>query len=350
MAERQAGYKNILGFSYMRAIACIAIIALHITASDAIIYYSTDTGATGNIVLSVIQNCLMWAVPCFVMVTGALLLPEDKKITYKKLFKKYIARILGALILFCFVFRLFSMVMDGETFSFSIIVETLNQIITDGSWSHMWYLYLLIGLYLLMPFYKKIAAASQRIDIIYLLIIYALFLAVFPLLRVWNINLGFYIHVLTIYPFYLFLGYAIYKRILKISPKAGMGFIIVTTGTLILLTVINSNLTEISLSSFWGYASIIVVLQAAGIFALICKDKNTQKGIVKKILIKVDKCSFGIYLVHMIYVRLFLRYMGIDPYIYGGIIGIILFTIMILAISYITVWILKKIPIIKNVL
>ena len=195
--------------------------------------------------------------------------------------------------------------MDGETFSFYIIVETLKQIVTNGSWSHMWYLYLLIGLYLLMPFYKKIAAASQKTDIVYLLVIYALFLSVIPLLRIWNINLGFYIHVSTIYPFYLFLGYAIYKKILKVNAKAGIVFMIGATTLLILLTVINLNFNEINLSSFWGYSSIIVIIQAAGIFILICGARNKGRGILRKVLSKIDKCSFGNYLVHMIYVRLF---------------------------------------------
>lgn len=350
MTEKQMiQNKKIAGFSYLRATACIVIILLHITASASILFYSEAGGAAGA-VLGILQNILMWAVPCFVMVTGALLLPKEKPLSYKKLFGKYILRIIWAILLFTFVFRIFSMFMDSESFHIGIIGEILYQALSDGSWSHMWYLYLLIGLYLLMPFYKRIAATCKKRDFIYLLSVYALFLSILPLLQIWNINVGFYIHVSTIYPFYLFLGYVLQKRILNLSPgKAALLFAGCTAAIIILAMIGNSTPIE-GMNRFWGYSSILVIGQAAGIFSLFCACDGSRTGIIQKILYEIDRCSFGIYLVHMIYVRLILRYWNVNPYRYGGPAGLLLFTVVILLLSYATIWILKKIPGLKQIL
>ena len=102
---------HIYGFSYLRAVACIAIIVLHVAYSAALMF-GGSISQTQNIVSMIIVNCMMWAVPCFIMVTGALLLNKARKITYRKLFGQYILRVFGALVFFGMVFRIFDMVMN----------------------------------------------------------------------------------------------------------------------------------------------------------------------------------------------------------------------------------------------
>ena len=89
--------KRIPGYSLLRVLACIAIIILHMFASAEILFQNviTPEQITGS---NVIVNCMMWAVPCFVMVTGALLLDENREVSFDKLFNKYILRALGALV------------------------------------------------------------------------------------------------------------------------------------------------------------------------------------------------------------------------------------------------------------
>lgn len=104
---------------------------------------------------------MMWAVPCFVMVTGALLLDENREVSFDKLFNKYILRALGALVVFSMVFRIFDIIMDKESFGLKSILKGFYEIFTGTGWSHIWYLYLLIGLYLLLPFYKDHKSKQQ---------------------------------------------------------------------------------------------------------------------------------------------------------------------------------------------
>ena len=65
--------KRIPGYSFLRVLACVAIIILHMFASAEILFQNviTPEQITGS---NVIVNFMMWAVPCFVMVTGVLLI------------------------------------------------------------------------------------------------------------------------------------------------------------------------------------------------------------------------------------------------------------------------------------
>ena len=129
--------QHIYGFSYIRSLACIAIIILH-TVYSAVLLFGSNIDAQTNIISMAVVNSMMWAVPCFIMVTGALLLETERKITYKKLFGKYILRIFAALVIFGMVFRVFDIIMDKEAVSVAAFLKGLYEIFTGTSWSHIW--------------------------------------------------------------------------------------------------------------------------------------------------------------------------------------------------------------------
>lgn len=340
--------QHIYGFSYIRSLACIAIIILH-TVYSAVLLFGSDIDAQTNITSMAVVDSMMWAVPCFIMVTGALLLETERKITYKKLFGKYILRIFAALVIFGMVFRAFDIIMDKEPVSVATFLKGLYEIFTGTSWSHIWYLYLLIGLYLLLPFYKKVVDNSSAKEIKYLLAVYIIFLSILPMLEIWGINCGFYIHVSTIYPFYLFGGYAIYKHIYCPGKAASLVMFIIGTLLIIGCTVVRWIYDIPSMEILWGYSSLFVIMQAVGFFALLKDVKHMGFRAVKWLLLKLDECSFGVYLIHMIFVRLILRYMGFNPYENGGILAFVAVIAGILVISYTITWILKRIPFLKKI-
>lgn len=340
--------QHIYGFSYIRSLACIAIIILH-TVYSAVLLFGSDIDAQTNITSMAVVDSMMWAVPCFIMVTGALLLETERKITYKKLFGKYILRIFAALVIFGMVFRVFDIIMDKEPVNVAAFLKGLYEIFTGTSWSHIWYLYLLIGLYLLLPFYKKVVDNSSAKEIKYLLAVYIIFLSILPMLEIWGINCGFYIHVSTIYPFYLFGGYAIYKHIYCPGKAASSVMFIIGTLLIIGCTVVRWIYDIPSMEILWGYASLFVIMQAVGFFALLKDVKHTGFRAVKWLLLKLDECSFGVYLIHMIFVRLILRYIGFNPYENGGILAFVAVIAGILVISYAITWILKRIPFLKKI-
>lgn len=73
---------------------------------------------------------------------------------------------------------------------------------------------------------------------------------------------------------------------------------------------------------FYGYSSIFVILQSIGVFTLFgcaagktgAPRKEKSPGVFGKFVLEIDKCSFGIYLIHMIFVRGILKHTKIHPY------------------------------------
>ncbi|MCR5109234.1 MAG: acyltransferase [Lachnospiraceae bacterium] len=352
------GRGRILAFSSIRVVACIAIVILH-TFNVAEILYRDQILNTDRMITMAVVYCLMWAVPCFLMVSGALLLDPSREIPLKKIYCVYLPRVLGALIVFVFVFRLFDMVMTGEAMTADVFVSALLKLVTGGSWSHLWYIYLLIGFYLLLPVYRVLTDAGNPRLLRYFLLICFIFLSLLPQLELTGISSAFQIQIAGIYPLYFLAGYCISKGIVKLDIKVYALLLVLATAGIIFLTFLRFSMSFEILDILLGsYASPFVVLQAVGVFGLffekdrkagIDKENNDRTGKMTKIIDFFDGNSFGVYLIHMIWIRLVLRHMMIDPYDMGW----WFFPVFIIGnfvLSSLLVWVLRKIPGLRKIL
>ncbi len=145
-------------YDLLRIISSIAIISLHVSASY------LDAATNPNIFGYTYLNGIMWssiynvfarfAVPCFIMIAGAFALSNEENcnygIYYKKIFKKiYVPTLVfsGLYVIYSMCLVLLSNYMGGNE---SIIVPVIEAI-KGIPFSHLWYLYMMIGVYLLVP-------------------------------------------------------------------------------------------------------------------------------------------------------------------------------------------------------
>lgn len=336
----------------MRVIACMAIVLLH-TANVAEILYREQITLTQRAVSMGIVYEMMWAVPVFLMVSGSLLLPPEKEITTQTSLTRYALRILIVLIAFVFLFRFFDMVMNGEGFSVSLLSDALLKLFTGTSWSHLWYLYLLIGIYVLLPFYKMIAEKADEKQLRYLLLVYALFLSLLPLTRMAGVSSAFTIQTAAIYLFYFFAGYACAKNILNFSKGTAVCGLLLSTALIALLTHVrfayDAAFLETVLNS---YASPLVLVQTLSVFTLLYREKKAEEGekvFGGRLITFLDENSFGIYLVHMIFIRYVFRYRQVTPYAFAPLSFIVYAAVFFVA-SCFAVFLLRRIPLIRKVL
>lgn len=84
--EEKNGEK-ILYANILKIVASIAVVLLHVSAID---WYMIDATSKEWNIINIYDSIVRWGVPIFVMVTGMLLLPEEKEIKISKIFKKYI--------------------------------------------------------------------------------------------------------------------------------------------------------------------------------------------------------------------------------------------------------------------
>ena len=92
MSKTQAAGKWNVSFSWLRSFACIAIVVLHtmsysLVAAEAHGYAVSEAQRIGVLLT---QYACLWAVPVFVMVTGALLLDPARDLSWGHLRSRYI--------------------------------------------------------------------------------------------------------------------------------------------------------------------------------------------------------------------------------------------------------------------
>lgn len=146
----------------LRAIACMSIVLLHVVSTWVEGSQKTVNGMRYYMDLVIIQVLVRWAVPCFVMISGYLLLDISKNIDIRKLCK-YIGKMLLVLITIGYLFCIIELVVNGER-NASIIVTGLINLISGNSWAHMWYVYMMIGLYIVTPICRHFVAHAGEAE------------------------------------------------------------------------------------------------------------------------------------------------------------------------------------------
>lgn len=81
-----------------------------------------------------VMNMMWWAVPCFLMMTGSLLLDSNRKVPLKKLYRKYILRMLLVLLIFGGAFSWMELFFDSRILELRQILQVAYNVLTGNTW------------------------------------------------------------------------------------------------------------------------------------------------------------------------------------------------------------------------
>jgi len=146
-------------------------------------------------------------VPLFFMLSGFLMLRDGRTINILPFYQRRLQRILLPLILWNGIYALWYRMTFRE-----FVAESINQ----GCAYHLWFMYQLLGLYLLAPFLKRLVDTCSRPQLWWLFIF-----IIFPgtLRPLWNIATPFYLFLfnplIEVYAGYFLLGYLLGSTPLK---------------------------------------------------------------------------------------------------------------------------------------
>ena len=322
--------KRISQFSYIKVTACFAIVLLH-CFNNARIYHADVISAGQTTAAYAACSALMWAVASFLMVTGALLLDRDRVIPLSKLFGKYFMRMLTALVVFTAIFTLIKHDSGSET---GIGQEFIEGLFHNHCMAYLWYLYLMLALYLLMPVFKMMVNRLTDRQLWIAAGLVLVICSVLPLAGYFGIDAAQYIPTWIVYGVYLFLGFLLYRQ--RMDWHISAILFVLCTAALPFITVMLAP-TDIDPLGLTAYNSPLVVLQSACFFSFMLAIKREAGAIISSI----DRCTFGIYLIHMIFVRLTMKELGFNPFDYGAA-GFIAAAVVFFAASYAVTYVLKK--------
>lgn len=151
MEKREGNY------DLLRIISAIAVIMIHVSSTwfSGAINDISENGLIIEDIVSPFWLCLYnsvsrFAVPCFVMLSGAFVLDNKKNIEYKRFYSRSFSRIGVPTIVFSIIYILYRIplcFMVGGKGIRALAADVLKGNVVK----HMWYLYMLIGLYVLVP-------------------------------------------------------------------------------------------------------------------------------------------------------------------------------------------------------
>lgn len=300
--------RKISGYSYLRITATVAVVILHISSSliENHRLFSL-TGTEFNFYLAV-WSLMQWGVPCFVILTGALFLKKEKTVSLHDCVFKYARRIFLALLIFGIPFAFLAEYADTGSFSLQMIPNALIRLISDNTFSHMWYLYMLLGLYLFLPLIKVFMDHCSRRVLEYILGLLFLFTVVFPVVSAsCNITIAFRLPVETCYLFYLLFGGYLVNYKPKFAQKGRLAVFCIAACCIlfVVLSIVHHDFAFI----FSSYNSPFTALVACSLFVLFQKIQSPLPDRVWSL----DRLCFGVYLLHPVFVQLLYRTAKITP-------------------------------------
>ena len=321
--------QHIVWLDVVRFIAMFTVVCCHCT--DPFNFYPGTAPNIGEIKLwgAIYGSVLRPCVPLFVMITGALLLPVRGDAS--TFYKKRIPRVFYPFLIWSVLYNLFpwitgllglnpQIILDffpyaGEEVmrqSFSVSLEYILMIPFNFSILavHMWYIYLLIGLYLYLPVFSAwVEKASERAKLMFLLAWGVTLLLPYYYQFVsnylwgtcsWN-SFGM-LYAFVGFNGYLLLGHYLknlewsLKKTLTIGiPMFAVGYAVTFLGFRHITAL--PEYTDEMLELFFTYCSLNVVMMTIPVFMLAKKVKvNSER--MKKALANLTVCGFGIYMIH----------------------------------------------------
>lgn len=331
----------------LRVIATFFVIIIHVAGFSLgdVEFKSIDWE-----IINIFYSLTSCAVPIFVMVSGALFLNPKKDISIEIIFKKYIFRILIVFIFWSLFYSLLSNINVVLHENIRVILPNLLESFFIGHF-HLWFLYMIIGLYVTVPILKLIV--SNKLICEYFILISIITVGVLPLIqklelfefttvitKKMNLNLFLGFVGYFIAGFY-FVNYQIEKKL-----KYSLLFLAVLSMIISVLSMsflsINANNTVIGV---YDNLNINTMLVASALFILVKEIFGFKlfKNSFIKLINEISNVSFGIYLIHVFYLSILFK-LKLHLIINNTVISIICITFLVFLLSYLTVKVIRNIP------
>ena len=341
--------QRIAYFDVLRILATFAVIVLHLSAQH---WADTDVYSRAWQAFNLYDSAVRWAVPVFVMISGALFLGRDVSIS--SILKKNVARIATVFLFWSGCYALVDLIFRHAPLS-----VVLSQLITGHY--HLWFLYMIVGLYLLIPLLRPIVQNETLMR--YFLLLAFLFTFLLPQLALFTSFVSHeastVIRTVIMYSYCFFpLGFTIYfvggyylsrrnfsrreEIVLYCVGIAALLFSIIAPAVL-------SRAQGAPNATFYNYNDLNVLCTSVPIFVFAKQHLNFPRMGEKAyaLLRKLSKYSFGVYLVHPMVIEL-LQHFGIDTFSCNAFFSVPLLAIFVFAASTAISALLNCVPIINK--
>jgi surface polysaccharide O-acyltransferase-like enzyme len=332
----------------LRAMAMLGVIIIHVSSPLVKMAYGKNRSYwwIGNVTDSAVR----FAVPLFLMLSGATLLVKEYKLGefYKKRFLRVLVPFLFWIIVYWIYRWLMLLPKEQPKELHSILQWAINLFLKEGISKHFWYIYMIVFIYLFVPFMGKGLRRLSNNTILYLLAGWAIltFILKSTPLNIYNWSGEYFSKLLGyfLYTGYLVLGYYLSRLTFnstKIRYFASAVFLLSVIAAAASTYYYSKTAHKLDLT-IYGYLSINTMVQSIAIF-LLFKDIEIRNKYLSVIQHTISDYSYGIYLVHILVIGIFFNN-DIFWTMAHPLISLPLVTVMTLVTSFIIIYIIRKIP------
>ena len=344
------------GIDLIRVISCFLV--MHIHAGE--FYYCSSNSlvseGTGPFWNGILNSLSRVSVPLFVMISGYLLLPV--KVDLSTFLKTRFTRVLFPFIFWSIAYAFYNLAKGNVSVKDAFLAIPYIFVNFQDYAGHLWYIYMLIGIYLYAPIISPWIKTAPLSHFIYYFVFWigSLFICyihlIFPEIWgecAWN-------NTPMLQNFTGHFGYALLGCFVKLHLKDyklyWLGIILIVFGYIITLTIWevqyhNQVKMAPDLELGWNFHSINVAMMTFGIFLLLrkleCKNEKFC-NFLQDVAIK----TYGMYLTHIFFLDAF--HEVFDPDSKNPIIFITVVTLVSFISSYIVIKILSYIPFSKYII
>lgn len=335
----------------IRVVAIYLVVMIHVSGQLTNVWGQIPN--TQWIVADVYGGLARISVPLFFMISGYLLLPRSESL--RSFYTKRMTKILIPFIVWSFIYLGWFCGGHPNTCTPNLVQELL---FVQGTYYHLWFLYVLISIYLILPVLRLLIRPDTDKKILWYLI--GLWLIFQPMLtianKLWNFQINISAPLATGFVCYFVLGYLLGEMDLSHS-KIILSAAIWTLGAL--ATVVGAYLMTQSSGKydgfFYDFVSLNVILASGAAFILLRRISEAKIFISPKIhsiTRSLATATFGIYLIHIIVIEI-LRYgipfLHVDTFMGNAIWSVPLVSTIVFLLSYFIVAMIQKIPIIQKI-
>lgn len=293
-----------------RIASIFCVIVIHTVAN---IVVSSDLPQSTRLVANFYDSFSRWCVPVFVMISGALLL--NKHEPAETFFRKRAAHILMPMFFWTIFYGLWK-IFKGFIKTKEIIFdtsETFYDFLTCGIYPHLWFIYMIAGLYLFTPMFRNVIQSISRKHLLLIIILgFAMSASqtLFDYFVTESTTRLFWITPLYYIPYFL-LGHLISTT--KYNPEAALliTVFVISSAVTMGLTFLLKQPYPVEDSPYpYDYLSISVIPASISMMFLLIKINKLRES--SPTLRFIAKQTFGIYLIHIFFMEIF-NFVGYNP-------------------------------------
>jgi surface polysaccharide O-acyltransferase-like enzyme len=334
---------NIDWISNLRLMALYAVIILH-GSSPLLMQYGKVPPADWW-TADFLNALTRFAVPVFVMVTGALLLHREYEIG--GFLKKRLTRVVAPFLFWSLVYIGYSWYNEEITFGNDAWanIKLVLHLLKYGSSYHLWYVYMLIGLYFFIPVIGKFVRYATEKEILYFLIVwFAVMLITQPYFSRYNPSVG--MHYFAGFGGYLVLGHYLAFKDFNVK-RLRLWMVALFIFSIAIIAIGSWLLIPYPAwpgTMFYEPVNPAVVMLSASVFIVVKLTAAKVPPIIARFRDFAGRYNYGIYLSHALILYLLDDFFGISYKLCAPIAAIPLTALICFVISLLLVWIISKIP------